>query len=68
MFSAYFDASGKRDQPIVVVAGFVSSVQLWAEWEREWLKRLSEDGISCFHATDLKHLTEYRRKDNDAFI
>jgi hypothetical protein len=63
MFSAYFDASGKRDQLIVVVAGFVSSAELWAEWEREWLKRLSVDGVSCFHATELKHhLTEYRRR------
>lgn len=63
MFSAYFDASGKRDQPVVVVAGFVSSAECWTEWEREWLKRLSVDGISCFHATELKDLTECRRKN-----
>jgi hypothetical protein len=34
--SAYFDASGTVDSPVLTVAGFVSSVKKWIRFEQEW--------------------------------
>lgn len=53
MFTAYFDASGARDQNVVAVAGFVTSAEAWIEWEAAWLKRLRQDGLEWFHYREL---------------
>jgi hypothetical protein len=51
MLSAAFDASGsKTDQAVLLVAGFVSSVDGWIEFDREWKARLLVDGLGYFHA------------------
>ena len=48
---AVFDASGsKHDHPVLIVAGFVSSVNDWLDFDREWKDRLSRDGLEYFHA------------------
>ena len=53
---AAFDASGnKTDQTILLVAGFVSSVEQWMDFDRDWRKRLEDDGIEYFHATEFAH-------------
>jgi hypothetical protein len=49
---ASFDASGhESDQPFLVVGGFVSSAGDWDEFSDLWLKRLREDGLPYFHAS-----------------
>jgi hypothetical protein len=51
MLSAAFDAGGsKRDQSVLVVAGFVSSVDDWSDFDKLWKARLAEDGLAYFHA------------------
>jgi hypothetical protein len=61
MFTAYFDASGAKDQPVVVVAGFVSLAELWQEWEAEWLAKLSEYGLAYFHYNEISSWQEARK-------
>jgi hypothetical protein len=53
MFTACFDASGhERDPntPNLVVAGFISTADLWIRFTEQWENRLMADGISYFHA------------------
>lgn len=53
MLSAAFDASGsKHDQPVLIVAGFVSTVDAWVDFDREWKSRLDKDGLDYFHANE----------------
>lgn len=50
---AYFDASGHPDQhEVLTVAGFVSRVEKWDRFDREWPKILRAEDVSSFHATD----------------
>ena len=52
MFTAYFDASGKKRMPAVAVAGFVSTVTKWDCFEREWSAILRRNNVPLFHMTD----------------
>ena len=37
MFTAYFDASGNaKDQPFIIVAGYIASFFQWQRFEQEW--------------------------------
>ena len=49
---AAFDASGKEDQRVLVVAGFISRPEDWQSFHTEWTKRLEEDGLTYFHMVD----------------
>jgi len=51
-FSAYFDASGTCDSQVLTVAGFVSTVNKWMRFEKEWTSILRREGIKVFHMTD----------------
>jgi hypothetical protein len=54
-FSAYFDASGRRGDPkhgVMTVAGFVSTVNKWERFDREWRSILKSEGVELFHMTD----------------
>jgi len=49
---AAFDASGhESDQPVLVVAGFVSSAKDWDEFSAKWLERLRADDLPYFQAS-----------------
>lgn len=53
MFTACFDASGtEHDRRFLVVAGFVSTADLWTQFDEGWRKRLREDGLSYFHMVE----------------
>jgi hypothetical protein len=52
MFSAYFDASGNRETPVLTFGGFVSRAKKWDRFEREWESILRSVGVSYFHMTD----------------
>jgi hypothetical protein len=49
VFTVAFDVSGSKNQPVVCVAGFISSADNWLKFETEWNERLAEDGIQCMH-------------------
>jgi hypothetical protein len=56
MLTAAFDVS--QDHPhkrFLVMAGFVSSAESWAEFEQEWRSRLAQDGLSWFHMYSFAH-------------
>jgi hypothetical protein len=49
MLTVAFDASGHPTQPVLVVAGFIASVEDWILFDREWKDRLAYDGLTSFH-------------------
>jgi hypothetical protein len=56
IFTAYLDESGTHgDGEWVAVAGWLSTPERWAEFEREWLTALSDFGISRFHMVEFAH-------------
>lgn len=61
MFTTAFDASGhESDQLIMVVAGFISSVDDWTDFSKKWKERLAEDGLEYFHT---KEFSDWRLDD-----
>jgi hypothetical protein len=55
--TAYFDASGKKELPVLVVAGFLSPTLVWLRFEKEWKRSLAWYGISALHMKDFAHST-----------
>lgn len=52
-FSAYFDASGnKNDHKVLTVAGFVSTVRKWDRFDERWASILKGAEVSAMHMTD----------------
>jgi len=47
------DASGSKSEPMIVVAGFLSSVAGWNDFSEAWNRRLALAGIDCFHGKEL---------------
>jgi hypothetical protein len=62
-FTCYFDASGKEsDQPVVATAGYVACAEAWVSFERDWLKRLGEDGLTYWHTSEFNgHTGEFEK-------
>jgi len=55
---AYFDASGSfEDDSITVlsVAGYISTEERWAGFEREWSSILASEGVSALHMRHFAH-------------
>jgi len=52
-FTAYFDESGTHEgSEAVVVAGYISTPDLWQNFEAKWREVLAEFGIAFFHMAD----------------
>lgn len=47
--TTYFDASGTRGTAILVVGGYISTVDDWKDFEREWQAALDRVGVPYFH-------------------
>ena len=69
---AYFDETGlHRESPYTIVSGIVGSLPAWVGMQAMWTKRLAEDQIAAFHATDcrgghngfLKYKSDERRRN-----
>lgn len=58
MFRAYFDASGKHDTGVVVVAGYVATAKKWAEYQKKWKAVLSKHNVPYFHMSEFAHSVE----------
>jgi hypothetical protein len=52
MFTAYFDTSGNRRTSVLTVTGFVSRVEKWDRFDRDWKAILSREGVAIMHMTD----------------
>jgi hypothetical protein len=54
-YSAFFDASmdAGKSEVSTVVAGFLSSVENWEQWEISWRLALAEYGVPYFHMKEL---------------
>lgn len=48
----YCDASGKDQEKLSVVAGFISTVDQWLLFEKEWAMVLQEFGVKYFHMNE----------------
>jgi hypothetical protein len=51
----YLDDSGKAKEPIITLAGLVSTTDCWSGFETSARKFLDEVGISYLHTVDLHH-------------
>jgi len=58
-YSGYFDASVDQGIPDMstVVAGYVSTVELWGRWERAWEKALADFDVPYFHMNEFSSST-----------
>lgn len=58
MLKAFIDDSGSGgDSSWVVLAGYISTAEVWAEFDAEWLEVLADHPrIDCFHASEAESL------------
>jgi len=55
VYAAYLDESGKDGRsPVIVVAGYLSRVQQWTTFCREWRELLDDHDLESFHMTDFE--------------
>lgn len=55
VMTAYFDESGTHGHsPIVIVAGFIASIEGWAGYERDFAALTAEFGVNKFHAKEFR--------------
>jgi hypothetical protein len=54
--TGFFDESGTHgaDSPVVIVAGFLATVDQWDAYERDLTALMTESGVKKFHAKDLR--------------
>jgi hypothetical protein len=52
VFTAYFDASGDKRQKVLTFAGFVSRIQKWDRFDREWSDMLARYGVPSLHMSE----------------
>src|SRR6185503_4307825 len=56
MLQVYFDESGTHSEsPIICMAGYISTVEQWTHFSRNWQERIDKEGIDCFHMTDFEN-------------
>jgi hypothetical protein len=62
-FAAYFDESGTHGSPILTLAGYIATVEQWAEFSREWDELLKQEALTHFHMSKF----EARRGEFDGW-
>src|SRR5262249_7918063 len=55
MLATYCDASGGKDQPMMVVAGYVSTLGAWQAFHSNWKLVLAKYDIPYFHMKEFAH-------------
>jgi uncharacterized protein DUF3800 len=55
MLTLYCDASGKEQDPLMAVAGFIAPADEWLLFEAEWNQALEEYGLRYFHMREFAH-------------
>lgn len=56
MFKVYLDESGSPDDTTaVVVAGFLTTLEQWIEFERNWKEAVASFGVTALHMRDFAH-------------
>jgi hypothetical protein len=59
MFTAYFDESGTlKDSNAFTVAGGVSSIKKWLQFEERWKAIFKAHGVGVFHMADRPKASE----------
>ncbi len=51
----YCDASGKETDPVLVVAGAISTVERWLNFGSEWTQALHDNGLDYFRMSEFAH-------------
>src|SRR5438552_7774144 len=49
MYTAYFDASGKDDQAVMTVAGYIAMPAQWERFSFDWRLVLAKYSVPYFH-------------------
>jgi hypothetical protein len=58
-FKAYIDGSGTGNPDLLVLAGYVAPSGVWADFSRDWQKRLSELKLDCFKMHEMAGRPEF---------
>src|ERR1044071_6141048 len=65
-FAAYFDESGTHGSPILTLAGYIGTIEQWAEFSREWDELLRHEGLTHFHMSKFEaRRGEFEGWDNE---
>jgi len=57
MLAAYYDESGTHSGAMALsIAGYISTVEKWENFQIEWLKMRDDEGYEYFHMADLESL------------
>lgn len=51
--NAYVDLSGKGDPERLVVAGYIATAEVWADFDKAWQTRLNEAGLPYFKMNEM---------------
>lgn len=64
MLAAYYDESGTHSGAMALsIAGYISTVEKWENFQIEWLKMRDDEGYEYFHMADLESLKgQFSRK------
>jgi hypothetical protein len=65
MLTAAFDCSSDKSEQFFVMAGFVSSAEEWANFDKEWRARLKMDNLAYFHMHPFAHATTHPQRPFD---
>jgi len=70
MLTCYFDGSGDKDSTNVYsVAGYVSTVDRWIDFDKKWSALLKRHGLPYFHmkefAPSVDHFKEWKGKEKE---
>ena len=58
VFEAFFDESGKRDNPdhrVVAVAGLLANREHWERFDTDWRQALHRAGVPYLHMREFAH-------------
>lgn len=58
MLQAYVDGSGTGDPNLLVIAGFIATSETWAEFSKEWQRRLDCAGLPYFKMVEMRNRPE----------
>lgn len=61
MFTLYCDASGKEQDQLLVVAGYIAPADKWKSFGSEWIRILRSFDVNYFHMREFAHsVGEYK--------
>jgi hypothetical protein len=55
IWTAYIDEADTHGAPVMAMGGFLSTVEKWRDFDKDWATLLFSHGVDYCHAADLIH-------------